>query len=240
MSLELPWTSGNLELTLPKRWRLGVYGSRRVDYDSPEPSPLAHVARALDAPLGVRPFRRRDLSGDQVLIVIDAQSDESVLPVLFRQTLRGLLEAGAAPSRIRLLFANGGSGNVVTREGVYRRLGWAGALPFTWRSSASEDKTSVVFLGKTRQQTPVYLDRWLDDVDLVLCLGSVEPDPVFGFTGGCTRSCPAARGSRPSASRRISSPSETAPYLRGAPPTRTRSAMTSRRPAPWSRRRSLS
>lgn len=164
-----------------------------MDHDLPDPDALTCISAALDAPLGVRPFRRRDLSGDQVLIVIDARSDEAVLPLLFRQTLRRLLEAGASPSRIRLLFA-GGTEQEVTREGVYRRLGWAGSLPFGWRTSTPADESSVVFLGKTRQQTPVYLDRWLDEADLVLCLASVEPDPVFGFTGGMHTIAPGCAG----------------------------------------------
>ena len=56
------------------------------------------------------------------------------------------------------------------------------------------EETLLSFLGKTRQRTPVYLDRWLDDADLIVVVGASDVDPFYGFGGGLRAIVPGCAG----------------------------------------------
>ncbi len=191
MRFSLPWGTGRLELPLPDGWRV-------VDLSDVEPEPgsfpAAELVRAaLEAPLGAKPFSRRDLSDERLTIVVDTRQRDGGLPLLFRQVVRQALEAGASPDRIRVLFATG-TDATLSHELMVRTLGWAGALPFQARCSNWRDESLLAFLGKTQGRTPVYLDRWLDDTDLVVVLGAVDVDPFYGFGGGLRAIVPGCAG----------------------------------------------
>ena len=191
MQFSLPWGTGRVELPLPEGWRVANLSPRTREAPS---LPAAELVRAaLDAPLGAKPFSRRDLSDERVAVVIDARQRAAALPLLFRQVLRRLLEAGASPERIRLLFAMGCEPELDAQRQV-ALLGWAGALPFQARCTAWSDDTRQSFLGKTRQRTPVYIDRWLDDADLIVVLGGADVDPFWGFGGGLRAIVPGCAG----------------------------------------------
>ena len=191
MHFSLPWGTGRVELPLPEGWRVAQVAP--AGYEAP-PVPAAEVVRAaLDAPLGAKPFSRRDLSDERVAVVIDTRTRTDAIPLLFRQALRRLLEAGASPERVRLLFATGTDAPLDEPRRI-SLLGWAGALPFQSRCSAWNDEAHLSFLGKTRARTPVYLDRWLDDADLILVLGASDVDPFYGFGGGLRAIVPGCAG----------------------------------------------
>jgi len=191
MQASLPWGTGRLELPLPEGWRVAELSPPPRERSSYPPAEL--VRAALDAPLGAKPFSKRDLSDERVTLVVDVRQRPEAIPALFRQVVRRLLEAGASPDRVRVLFAIG-CGEPVLAEEVVHVLGWAGALPFQARSTNWRDDTLLAFLGKTRQRTPVYIDRWLDDTDLVVVLGASDVDPFFGFGGGLRAIVPGAAG----------------------------------------------
>lgn len=191
MQFSLPWGTGRLELPLPAGWRvaeLSPAARERSSYPSAE-----LVRAALDGPLGARPFSKRDLSDERVTLVIDLRQRPEAIPALFRQVVRRLLEAGASPDRVRVLFSIG-CGEPPLAEEFPHLLGWAGALPFQARCTNWHDDSLLVFLGKTHRRTPVYLDRWLDDTDLVVVLGASDVDPFFGFGGGLRAISPGAAG----------------------------------------------
>jgi nickel-dependent lactate racemase len=178
-------------LPLPEGWRV-----EDLSDAEPEPGsfPAAELVRAaLEAPLGAKPFSRRDLSDERLTIVVDARQRDGGLPLLFRQVVRHALEAGASPDRIRVLFARGTDGTL-SHELMVQTLGWAGALPFQARCTNWQDETVLAFLGKTQGRTPVYLDRWLDDTDLVVVIGAVDVDPFYGYGGGLRAIVPGCAG----------------------------------------------
>jgi nickel-dependent lactate racemase len=191
MRFSLPWGTGRVELPLPEGWRVAEVSPAGAE---PPLQPAAELVRAaLDAPLGAKPFSRRDLSDERVAVVIDTRQRTAAIPLMFRQVLRRLLEAGVSPDRVRLLFATG-TDPALDDARLVSLLGWAGALPFQARCSAWDDPSRLSFLGKTRQRTPVYIDRWLDDTDLIVVLGAADADPFFGFGGGLRAVVPGCAG----------------------------------------------
>jgi nickel-dependent lactate racemase len=190
-ALTLPWGDDRLVLELPSAWRVGTVAAPSPS--KPSGSDQELVRTALASPVGARSFARRDLSDEQVVIVVDDSSRPTPVPLLFRSVLREVLEAGATPDNIRILFSIGVH-KPLTREEVIHRLGWAGALPFAWKCVDPRDPSGLVFLGKTRRRTPVYLDRWLDGPALVVLLGTIEPHVLAGFGGGLKNLVPGCAG----------------------------------------------
>jgi nickel-dependent lactate racemase len=141
------------------------------------------VERCLETPIGARSFKDRDLSGQEIVIVVGNSVSNAPVPTLFRSVLRTLLEAGASPSRVRILLP-GRRDRAFTTQEVARRIGWAGALPFAWRETRGWDQGTLVILGRTHRQSMVYLDQWMDGPDLTIVLDAIQPDPILGYTGG--------------------------------------------------------
>jgi nickel-dependent lactate racemase len=141
--------------------------------------PQAETARVLAEPLDFPPLSQTAIPGDHVVLALDAQVPQaaSVVAAIIEQ----LTTAGVEPKDICLLRSP---------------LDLAGdplaKVPEKMRGEIAvevhdpTDRKRLSYLAATRGEHRVYLNRSLTDADVVLPLGVLRFDPVFGYHGVST------------------------------------------------------
>lgn len=129
------------------------------------------VAEALENPREFPPLRQAVVPGDRVVIALGADVPEasSVL-----ETLCGVLEAAGV-----------GLGTVTVMAEPDAREDSAGAVPrgVAFQRHDPDDRTRLAYLATTTDGRRVYLNRALTDADIVVPVGRLGYDPVFGYEG---------------------------------------------------------
>ena len=177
--VSIPFGESTLGFEIPDRNLLGVYSPRPV----PPVADLDDAIRsAAAAPLGQPPLEQWIRPSDRVLILSDdntrATPADRIVPVL----LERLTAAGVPDERITCLLALGTHRYMTEREmrakvgeGVCRRIR---VLNHEWK-----DPGRLVHLGRSSRGTPVTVNRAAVEADVVICLGSVVPHHIPGFSG---------------------------------------------------------
>jgi nickel-dependent lactate racemase len=180
-TVEIPWGSKPLSVTLPDGWRhLGTL--------TPEPipaltSPVQAVRDALRRPIEANPLQGRDLSSSKIVIAVEDFSRPTPVQRFFGTVLEELLSAGARRENISLLMALGVH-RPMTEEEVRDKVGAKNLEGLVWDNHEPKDPSRLVHLGTTTRGTTVRLNQRLVGADLVLCLGGIEPHALLGFSGG--------------------------------------------------------
>ncbi len=180
-SLSIPVDGAVARLTLPARWRLlGEHVARRV-------APLEEVdgalAAALAAPIGCAPFAKSELAGKKIAIVVDDVSRPTPVHRFFRGVVAHLEACGARREDLRVLLALGVHRPMTAAE-VADKLGEGQYEGIRWFNHDARDARQLASIGVTSRGTRVSLNRHLTEVDLVVCVGAIEPHLLLGFGGG--------------------------------------------------------
>ena len=158
-----------------------------IEVLSPKPcKPLANldhaIEQALDSPIGMKKLEDLVTSSDRVVIVSDditrlTPSDRILLPMLKR-----LKSAGIPDSNICCIMALGThrymtEGEMVEKVGraVYERIK---VVNHEWRN-----KQALLDMGRSRQGTPLTVNKLVARADAVIGLGAIVPHHIPGFSG---------------------------------------------------------
>lgn len=190
--LEFPWGDGSLRLDLPSSWRL--VQTLTPNALQPEADPEALCRWSLANPIGAPPLTAKDLKGKRVLVVVDDQSRPTPVHHFFRVVRNAIMEAGAAPSDIEVLFALGVHRPMTAAQAV-AKIGRENLKRHRWHNHDASDKSRLVSLGRTSGGTDVMLNRLLTEFDLIIPLGVIEPHLLLGFSGGYKMLLPGCAGS---------------------------------------------
>jgi nickel-dependent lactate racemase len=189
--LELPWGNARLRLRLPDSWRvLGPYLPAVVQQSA---ASHADCRLALREPTAAEPLANHDLRGKRVLLVVDDQSRPTPVYQFFPAVREALLQAGAKPADIEILFALGVHRPMTATE-AEAKIGKDNLAMHRWHNHDAFDPTQLVHLGITRRGTPIFLNRRLTECDLIVTLGAIEPHLLLGFSGGAKMLLPGCAG----------------------------------------------
>src|SRR5262249_32156870 len=142
---------------------------------------------------GAAPLAERRLRGKRVLLVVDDHTRPTPVARFFRAVRDALVQAGAEPHDIEILFAVGTHRGLTDAE-AERKVGRDNLAAHRWRNHAARHPAGLVSLGTTARGTPVVLNRRLAAADLVVTFGAIEPHPLNGFTGGAKTVVPGCAG----------------------------------------------
>jgi hypothetical protein len=138
-------------------------------------------------------FGPGSLVGKKIAIAVDDVSRPTPVRRFFAGVVAHLEACGARREDLRVLLALGVHRPMTERE-VEEKLGAGQFDGIPWFNHDARDPRRLARLGVTSRGTRVSLNRQLTEVDLVVCLGAIEPHLLLGFGGGLKMLVPGLAG----------------------------------------------
>jgi nickel-dependent lactate racemase len=187
MRIGIPYLDRELELDVPEKNLLAVVEPNEAGGVTLSPKEL--VKDAVARPFGGPPLAEFLASSARLLVIVnDATRPTPTSAIL--DAVGDELEARDA----RFLVATGA--HRAPTEDEFRQILGRHYERFRKRIEAHDarDRSSLVDLGRTRNGTPILLNRALVEADRVVATGSVEPHYFAGYTGGRKAFLPGVAG----------------------------------------------
>ncbi len=186
MRIEIPYLDRKLPLDIPEYCSATV--AEPNDYEI-----VGTPGEILDAALG-RAHAPEDgawkdldgflAGGSSVLVIVNDATRPTPTADMLERLLPAFARAGIGDSGVTIIVATGAHRGPTEDE--YRQI--LGRLYERLRPRcvhhAARSDADMVNLGKTRNGTPIILNKLLFQVDRIVATGSVEPHYFAGFTGG--------------------------------------------------------
>ncbi len=178
MYLNIPYRENqSLSLEVPTEGFLGVFEPNTVR----SPGAKAVLKAALGPQSGLVPFLK---GANKLLIIINDATRPTPTPAMLDVLMPILHEQGIHDEQLTILVATGAHRPVLERE-LGQLLGsYAQQLKQHLSSHVAKDGDSLVYIGETRNKTPIFLNKLLFESDRIIATGSVEPHYFAGYTGG--------------------------------------------------------
>jgi len=186
MRIGVPYLDRELAFEVPERNLLAIVEPNEVEVAG---SAEELVRGAIERPIDSVPFGEFLEGARKILVIVN----DATRPTPTQELLDAVgdeLEAREA----RFLVATGA--HRAPTEEEYRQILGRHYGRFRKRIEAhnARDASSLVDLGKTRNGTPILLNRALVEADRVVATGSVEPHYFAGYTGGRKAFLPGVAG----------------------------------------------
>lgn len=180
LRVRLAFGRSGLDIELPDgpSWR--VLRSRR---EIPLFDVSNALARALDHPIGSPPLIELAKGKATAAIAVCDITRPAPNSVTLPPLLDRLHNAGISPDAVTIHIATG-LHRPATENETEAILGPSIAARYRVLNHYAKDGASHVYLGTTKNGTPVYIDREFLAADLHLTLGFIEPHLMAGFSGG--------------------------------------------------------
>jgi len=196
MNMAIPYLDRLLPLEIPDENLLAVAEPNEIDVEGTQAEILA---RALEKPLGGTAVGGSAVAGSAlpgtgltdflagartVLVIVNDATRPTPTEAMLTALLPYFARAGIADGGLTLLVATGA--HRAPTETEYRQIlgGLYGRLRPRTVAHDARLEAELVDLGKTRNGTPIVLNRRLFAADRIIATGSVEPHYFAGFTGG--------------------------------------------------------
>lgn len=148
----------------------------------PAPDLATELRRALREPIGLAPFSAMIRGGERLLILVDDLTRETpaaeMLPMLLEE-----LEVEKRKVEVTVLIALG-THRKMTPEEIEKKVGRAIVRRYRVLNHEWEDESALVYLGTTRNGTPLMVNRLIQETDLCLGIGCILPHDLAGWSGG--------------------------------------------------------
>ena len=190
--IELPYGASHIRIDVPACNLLAV-ASPKDTAPAEDLEPL--VRKALRAPLGMPAFADLLGAGQRLVILID----DLTRPTPVRQILPILLDELQVESKradVTILIALGTHRNM-TRAEIEERVGPDLAQRYRILNHEWEDPGVLVDLGRTPNGTPIWVNRLVQEADVVVGLGNIVPHNIAGGRAAARSSSPGSAGRRP-------------------------------------------
>jgi nickel-dependent lactate racemase len=97
--------------------------------------------------------------------------------------IREFEKGGIKPHGIRFLIASG-THRPMTKEEILGKFGKEIPKRFKFLAHRWWDPAQLIHLGETKGGTPIFVNRLITEVDLIIGVGQIVPHRVTGFSGG--------------------------------------------------------
>ncbi len=160
----------------PDNWDLKVFSMKDSGVLD-----ISGIKKSLDQPVGSDGIRNLARKGMKVLLICDDISrptrTDLVLPVI----ISSLTEAGVNRQDISVLISSG-THAVMTKDEIDLKMGKE--IVSQYKVYTHNFNKGNVFIGRTPQGTPVYVNKRVVESDLVIGVGGIYPHDPAGFGGG--------------------------------------------------------
>ena len=179
--LIVPWCGGELDISLPRRWRLQQMAAPEVN-SAPGDWPQ-RLAAALEKPGTGSPLSKllQARPAGRISVVVEDVTRGGPLAAILEVLMRELRFARVDPDRMEVVFATGMHPPMMAEQ-VAEKLGLAGE-GIRWRCNRCREASDHVDLGRIGR-VAVRIDRGVATADLRIVVSSVSPHFQAGFGGG--------------------------------------------------------
>lgn len=141
------------------------------------------VLEAIRQPIGSKPLREIVQPGQTVAFICNdptrVANTHLFLPILVKE----LNDSGIPDQAMRIVFALG-THRLMSHDEMVEAVGADLASRLTMYNSDCQDSAQFDYFGETSFGTPVYLNKYITEVDHVICTGSIVHHFFSGFGGG--------------------------------------------------------
>lgn len=141
------------------------------------------VLEAIRQPIGSKPLREIVQPGQTVAFICNdptrVANTHLFLPILVKE----LNDNGIPDQAMRIVFALG-THRLMSHDEMVEAVGADLASRLTMYNSDCQDSAQFDYFGETSFGTPVYLNKYITEVDHVICTGSIVHHFFSGFGGG--------------------------------------------------------
>ena len=167
-------------LDVPEKNFLGIYSPSTVRSEKSEGQ---IVEEAFSHPIGSPPLSEILKGVRDVLVVTDDHTRNTPVQKILPRLIRELEKGGIKPDGVRFLIASG-THRPMTEEEVLGKFGKEILKRFNFLTHRWWDPSQLIHFGKTEGGTPIFVNRLVKEVDLIIGVGQIVPHRVTGFSGG--------------------------------------------------------
>lgn len=177
--ITIPFGGSTLDFQIPPENISGVYSPH---FAAPLPDLDGAIDQALKHPLGQSPLEEWVRPTDHVLIVSDDNTRltpvDRILPLL----LAHLSAAGVEDRQISCIMALG-THRYMSEEEMRKKVGAEAYHRIHVFNHLWRDPQHLADLGVSSRGTPLFVNKAVEDADVVIGLGAVVPHHIPGFSG---------------------------------------------------------
>lgn len=181
MKVQIPYDKRKLEAELRSE-DYGFINLLEAKEYKAELSEQEIVEQSLANPIGSERLRDMAAKVSSVLLITNditrPMPSKITIPALIRE-----VQAGNPNAKITVLIASG-LHRAMTREELIDKMGEDVVNTYDVRVHNAYDADSLVYKGETRRGTPMWLNKAVDEHDLVISEGFIEAHWLAGFSGG--------------------------------------------------------
>ncbi len=183
MNYFLNYSGSRIDFSVPSGWK--VLSSRDCAKAPLVEDAAKEVERALDNPVGTPPLERLARPGMKVALLFDDLQRSTPAHFAIPPILNRLNAAGVSDERVTAICARG-SHPQPSPEQIAKKVGPETLKRLADRVRIHDSQSPEnVFIGRTRRGTPVEINKYVAEADLVVGVGSCMPHPYAGYSGGC-------------------------------------------------------
>ncbi len=176
----LPYHHSELCFDLPINITPDIYTPKKIPAIS---NPAQSIADELKQFQNEYPNHFRNIHKRTVAIAINDNTRPVPYHHLLPPLLDWLFESGISSSDVTFFIATG-THKALSRDEINHLLPDDIANNYSILSHNCDNRNDLLFLGKTRLDTPVWINRKYYHSDYKIVIGNIEPHHFMGFSGG--------------------------------------------------------
>jgi len=178
-TFELPYGNQSLHFTLEAKAQV----TQATLNTLPEINLAEELERVLDHPTGCQSLEEMAQELKSVLLICDDNTRPTPAHLILPSVIERLRAAGVGLENIAILIA-GGSHRPMTEEELIAKVGPEVYSSVQVFNHEFDNKDKLVYLGDTKNGTPIWINKMVFDADLVLGIGGIVPHRYCGWSGG--------------------------------------------------------
>jgi nickel-dependent lactate racemase len=174
MEIKIPYGKEEIEISINENYE--ILKPNKVQIQDQDKI----IKEALDNPINFKPFKQFIKNSDKLLIIVN----DATRPTPTKKVLKFLYPYISKHSNLKFLIATGVHRAPTIEE--YKFIFGEFYEKFKDRifSHDSRKKEDMEYLGKSKNNTEMYINKLVTEMKNVVVIGSVEPHYFAGYTGG--------------------------------------------------------
>jgi len=184
-----------MEIIINPSWNVTIFQAEKQE---PIEDPVNKIREAMRNPLETAPLKLivdAKTPINQVCIVVSDATRPVPSYIILEALIEELNDYGIQDNQIIVLIATG-LHRPSQKDELERILGKKLKTKIKTIDHVATDNDSLVFLGKTTDNCPIYINKHYYESDLKILTGYVEPHFFFGFAGGRKSIVPGIAGEK--------------------------------------------